>query len=197
MANPFSYGSPVDEGSRTFWVRGADAPLTLVEADGISLSAPRRDRLRDLLADHERGRVSATRPPGDPAFTETLLVELMRTGQFARAFDLVAPECQRRWGGPGRFAEAHGGPGLSLLRGASVLSVRLMDQWADPDHGTRHREVAELEVEYRFGAGERELALRRTVHLVVVEGRWRSICYPADASAAAQPSPGSQAGEAA
>ncbi len=177
--------SPVDAGSRTYWVRGADAPLTLVEAEGAARPRPLRDRLRDLLADHERGRGRAGRPAGDPAFTEMLLVELMRGGQLARAFALLAPECQRRWGGEEAFAAAHPEGSQGRLLGARVAAVRHLEAWVDPRTQTRHPGAAELDVEYRVGPPAQPLVLRRTVHLVAVDGRWRSLCYPAAAAAAA------------
>lgn len=181
--------SPVDAGSRTYWVRGADAPLTLVEAEGAARPRPLRDRLRDLLSDHEGG-ARAERPAGDPAFTEMLFVELVRGQQYQRAFALLAPECRQRWGGAEAFAAAHRQGAHDLLLGARVASVRHLEEWVDPHGETRHRGVAELDVEYRLGAPERPVLLRRTVHLVTVGGRWCSLCYPAEEPAAAAPSAG-------
>ncbi len=169
----------INSGTRTFWSRGAEVPLTLVESDLSSPSRPLRDRVRALVTAHERGigRTGA-RPRGNPAFSEALFVELVRGGQHARAFELLAPECQRSWGSPERFAAAHGGTSLPRLEGVQVVAVRNLEEWVDPDRGARHRQVAELDVEYSFGGGQRVVRLPRTVHLVAVEGRWRSLSYP-------------------
>jgi hypothetical protein len=168
----------IDRRSRTYWWRGGSSPVTLVETDEPPATS-RPSRLRDLVAGRQRGGTGDGRPPGDPAFSEALFVELVRTGQYQRAFSLLAPPCQRSWGSPERFAEAHQGGALSHLDGVSVVAVRHLDEWVDPHRGDRHRGVAELDVEYGFAAGERTAVLRRTVHLVAVDGRWRSLSYPA------------------
>ncbi|MGA8015095.1 MAG: hypothetical protein WCB85_04175 [Candidatus Dormiibacterota bacterium] len=169
-------------GSQTTWSRGAHGPVTLVEVEVTATpGTPRTSRLRDLMAAHERGGPAPDRSPGDPAFSEALFVELIRIGQYPSAFALLAPECQRRWGSSERFAAANRGDALSRLDGVSVGAVRHLDEWVDPDHGDRHRGVAELDVEYGFATGDRLSVLRRTVHLVAVDGRWRSLCYPVEA----------------
>jgi len=175
----------IDAGTRTFWSRGAPGPVTLVESDALVPGRPLRDRVRAMVAAHDRGaRRGDARPPGNPAFSEALFVELIRGGQHARAFALLAPDCQRSWGSAEQFAAAHRGDSLQRLEGVNVVSVRHLDEWVDPHHGNRHRQVAELDVEYAFGAGPRPLTLRRTVHLVAVEGQWRSLSYPAEVAAA-------------
>jgi len=174
----------VDANTRTFWSRGAEGPVTLVESDAPAPSVPLRDRVRALLAAHDHGpRRGGTRPPGNPAFSEALLVELIRGGQHTRAFALLAPECQRRWGSAERFAAAHGEGSLRALESVNVTAVRHLDEWVDPQRGARHRQVAELDVEYRFDAGQRRVKLSRTVHLIAVDGRWRSLSYPIEAAA--------------
>jgi hypothetical protein len=175
----------VDANTRTFWSRGAEGPVTLVESDAPPVARPLRDRVRALVAAHDRGsRHGGARPSGNPAFSEALFVELIRGGQHARAFALLAPECQLRWGSAERFAAAHGEGSLESLGGVNVVAVRHLDQWVDPDRGDHHRQVAELDVEYSFDAGQRRVKLSRTVHLVAVEGRWRSLSYPVEAAAA-------------
>jgi len=159
--------------------------VTLVESEGPVAPRPLRDRVRALVAAHDRGpRRGGPRPAGNPAFSEALFVELIRGGQHARAFALLAPECQLRWGTAERFAAAHGESSLEQLEGVNVVAVRHLDEWVDPHRGDRHRQVAELDVEYSFDAGQRRLKLSRTVHLVAVEGRWRSLSYPVEAAAA-------------
>jgi hypothetical protein len=180
----------IERRPRTFWSRGADAALTLVEAD--VQPAPFRptlsERIRDLVAAHERGpaRVAAgtenaTPAAGEAAYCEALFVELIRLGEYPRAFALLAPQCQHRWGSAKRFADAHRGQ-LGHLEGVQVTAIRHLDQWTDPHHGDRHRGVAELDVEYGLGVGAGPLVLRRTVHLVAVDGRWRSLSYPVEAA---------------
>jgi hypothetical protein len=176
----------VDAATRTFWSRGADDPVTLVESDTPAAARPLRDRVRAMVAAHDGGsRRGNLRPSGNPAFSEALFVELLRGGQHARAFALLAPDCQLRWGSVERFASAHGEGSLQRLDGVNVVAVRHLDQWVDPHHGDLHRQVAELDVEYRFDAGQRMVRLPRTVHLVAVEGRWRSLSYPVEFAAAA------------
>jgi hypothetical protein len=60
----------------------------------------------------------------------------------------------------------------------NVVDVRHLEEWTDPELGDRHRDVAELDVEYSFDAGARVVVLRRTVHLLAVAGKWRSLSYP-------------------
>ena len=175
----------VDANTRTFWSRGAEGPVTLVESD-----APRRGpppaRPGPRSGGGARSGFSAhrPRPSGNPAFSEALFVELIRGGQHARAFALLAPECQLRWGSAERFAAAHAEGSLQSLQSVNVRAVRHLDQWVDPHRGDCHRQVAELDVEYSFDAGQRRVKLSRTVHLVAVEGRWRSLSYPVEAAAA-------------
>jgi hypothetical protein len=175
----------VDAATRTFWSRGADEPVTLVESDTPVAARPLRDRVRAMVAAHDSGsRRGAVRPSGNPAFSEALFVELIRGGQHTRAFALLAPDCQLRWGSAERFAAAHREGSLQQLEGVSVVAIRHLDQWVDPHHGDTHRQVAELDVEYSFAAGLRLVKLARTVHLVAVEGRWRSLSYPVEAALA-------------
>jgi hypothetical protein len=175
----------VDASTRTFWSRGAEGPVTLVESDTGVAARPLRDRVRAMVAAHDSGqRRSGVRPSGNPAFSEALFVELIRGGQHARAFALLAPECQLLWGSVERFAAAHGEPSLRRLEGVNVVAVRHLDEWIDPHQGDVHRQVAELDVQYSFDAGQRRVQLSRTVHLVAFEGRWRSLSYPVEAAVA-------------
>ncbi|MGD0834052.1 MAG: hypothetical protein ABSA40_06450 [Candidatus Dormibacteria bacterium] len=176
---PVAHRVLVDANTRTFWSRGANLPMTLVEADPAGSPAGAPERVRAIVAAHERGPGRAgSALAGDPAFSETLFVELIRGGQYARAFQLLAPGCQRRWGSAERFAGAHRGETGRELRGVNVVEVRHLGEWTDPAQGERHRDVAELDVEYAFANGGRTLVLRRTVHLVAVAGRWRPLSYP-------------------
>jgi hypothetical protein len=89
----------VDAATRTFWSRGAADPVTLVESDTAVAARPLRDRVRAMVAAHDGGqRRGGVRPSGNPAFSEALFVELIRGGQHARAFALLAPDCQQPLG---------------------------------------------------------------------------------------------------
>ncbi|HXA28580.1 MAG TPA: hypothetical protein VN193_07510 [Candidatus Angelobacter sp.] len=173
----------VDASTWTFWSRGASAAETLIEATGhpaernVSVS----QKVAAMLEARDRSRHgSAPAVPryGDPAQAELLFVEMMRAGRFERAYRLMAPECQQRWGNEQEFAIAQQGSGHDQVRGAEVKNVEILDVWPDPDSGRVNREVAELAVEYLIDVGGREVLIERVVHCLLVEGRWRSLCYP-------------------
>jgi hypothetical protein len=173
----------VDASTWTFWSRGASAAETLVEATGHSTQRTTSisQKVAAMLEARDRTRLgSAPAVPryGDPAQAELLFVEMMRAGRFERAYRLLAPECQSRWGGETEFATAQEGSGHDQVRGAEIRSVEIRDVWPDPESGRVNREVAELAVEYLVDVGGREVLIERVVHCVLVEGRWRSLCYP-------------------
>jgi hypothetical protein len=173
----------VDASTWTFWSRGAAAAETLVEATGhpTERTASVSQRVAAVLDARDRtrnGAAPAVPRRGDPAQAELLFVEMMRAGNFARAYRLLAPECQARWGGETEFAAAQVGSGNDMVRGAEVRGVEMLEVWPDPDSGRVNREVAELTVVYLVDVGGREVLMERVVHCVLVEGRWRSLCYP-------------------
>jgi len=173
----------VDASTWTFWSRGATAAETLVEANGrpIERSESVSRRVAAMLEARDRSRHGASPAVprrGDPAQAELLFVELMRHGRFERAFRLLAPECQSRWGDEAAFAAAQQGGGHEQLNHVEIRDVQILEVWPDPDSGRVNREVAELAVAYLVDVGGREVVLERVVHLVLVEGRWRSLCYP-------------------
>jgi hypothetical protein len=156
----------VDEGTRAFWAGSETA----------NVSSRRAAALVDA---HERGRAPVgTRPPGNPAFSEALFVELMRANQYRRAFSLLSEDCQLSWGSPEAFAEKQGASAMRRLRGVSVKEVRYLPEWTETSRGRTYRDVAELDVEYEVGDPDPVVRIRRVVHLVPGGGRWRSICYP-------------------
>jgi hypothetical protein len=172
---PRRHAVTVDRHTRTFWARGEAAATTVVKADA---------ELPGLGAARSPGGVEQhppSRPRGNPAFSETLFIELMRAGRFARAYDQLSPECQRLWGSVEQFTAAHGGGAMRAVQGVSVRAVRYLDGWTDPDTGVTHCHVAELEVEYALGSADDPTRIQRTVHLVPVAGRWRSVCAPPSA----------------
>jgi hypothetical protein len=167
----------VDAHTRTFWSRGSIAPATLVEAD-VGAPGPFEGRAATLVADHQRGVATSSRPRANPAFTEAVFVELMRARQYRRAYALLSPECQQSWGSLEAFIAAQRIGALAQLRGVSVNQVRHLEKWRDPDSGMVHEHAAELEVQYEIGDGTRTASVPRTVHLVGLAGGWRSLCYP-------------------
>jgi hypothetical protein len=155
----------VDPGTRAFWAGSETATIT-------------SRRAAALVDAHERGRGPAgARPPGNPAFSEALFIELMRASQYRRAFTLLSEDCQLSWGSPEAFAEAQGASMMRRLRGVNVKEVRYLPEWTDSTRGTTYRDVAELDVEYEVGDPDPVALIRRVVHLVPGGGRWRSICY--------------------
>ncbi|HXA28264.1 MAG TPA: hypothetical protein VN193_05895 [Candidatus Angelobacter sp.] len=172
----------VDASTWTFWSRGATAAETLVETTGhpAERTASVSQRVAAMLEARDRTRQGAAPvvPRHDPAQAELLFVEMMRAANFERAYRLLAPECQARWGSEADFALAQHGSGHDQVRGAEVKHVELLEVWPDPDSGRVNREVAELTVEYLIDVGGREVLIERVVHCVLVEGRWRSLCYP-------------------
>jgi hypothetical protein len=171
----------IDAHTRTFWARGAAAGETLVEAPLAPAIETLGRRVAALAAAVPSGFAApAPRPRavGSAAFSEALFVELMREGRYERAYALLAPECQASWGSESNFAARQARSARESLLGVDVRSVRYLPQWTDPQRQLVHRDVAELDVAYTVLTGGREAQLERTVHLVAVAGRWRSLCYP-------------------
>jgi len=176
----------VDSQTQTFWSRSTGTTTTLVEAaaGGPAEVETVGRRVAAMLAAREApparaGRETETAPvPSGPAGCEERFVELLRNGSFEGAFALLAPGCQERWGSPGAFAASQRGSAHNLL-GVSVREVRLLPTWVDAEGGCVHRDVAELEVDYRVRVSDATAAtVSRTVHLVAAPGGWRSVCYP-------------------
>jgi hypothetical protein len=163
---PAPRATEVDVETRAFWAGSETAKVT-------------SRRAAALVDAHERGRAPiGTRPPGNPAFSEALFIELMRANQYRRAFSLLSEDCQLSWGSPEAFAEAQGASAMRRLHGVSVKEVRYLPEWTETSRGRTYRDVAELDVEYEVGDPEPVARIRRVVHLVPGGGRWRSICYP-------------------
>jgi hypothetical protein len=166
VAPPARKVTQTDSGTRAFWAGSETANVT-------------SRRAAALVDAHERGRAPlGSRPPGNPAFSEALFVELMRANQYRRAFSLLSEDCQLSWGSPEAFAEAQGASAMRRLRGVSVKEVRYLPEWTETSRGRTYHDVAELDVEYEVGDPEPVARIRRVVHLVAGGGRWRSICYP-------------------
>lgn len=166
----------------TFWNPGARSAETLVEGSRSAPSPSVGRKVAALMAAEAaipRGRGARHgigTGPHDPAFIELTLVELIRARAYDRAFALLTPACQAAWGGVDAFAMAMAASPATPV-GAAVLSVRRLPQWDDGGDNV-HVGVAELEVEYALAAAMRIRTVTRTVHLVRIEGRWRSMLYP-------------------
>lgn len=169
--------NPDGEPARVYW--GA-TPVDPLPDTGVERRETVSQRVAALIAAAERP-APAPRPSANPAFSEALFVELLRAGQYRRAFDQLAPECQVRWGSPSAFAAAQEERLSATVLGVDVREVRILPAWSDPDAGQPYEEVAELEADYRLGDARCPTVVRRTVHLVPVDGRWRSLCYPGGA----------------
>lgn len=173
----------VDPGTQTFWSRSAGTTSTLVEISGPDAGAESVGRrVAAMLAAHDAPAPTAARDraelAADPGAVEGRLVELLREESFEEAYALLAVPCQERWGSAGAFAAGHGASARNLL-GLLVRETRYLAEWTDPEGGCVHRDVAELDVDYRVRlGGSRTATVSRTVHLVATAGGWRSICYP-------------------
>src|SRR5579862_2751082 len=156
-----------------------DVVATLVDSEPGTAILRRGNRVAEIIAAHDTGRVvdSPLRPRANPAFAEAVFVELMRAHQYRRAFDLLSTDCRRAWGSPEKFAAAQARGSMSRLRGVRVKAVRHLAEWTDAEGGRTHREVAELDVEYTMNGAE-PAVVTRVVHLVADAGKWRSLCYP-------------------
>lgn len=190
-ATPLAGGDPdsllVDSGTQTFWSRSAGTTSTLVEISGPDAGAQSVGRrVAAMLAAQNAPAPVAARAQvelaADPGAVEGRLVELLREEGFEEAYALLAIPCQERWGSARAFAAGHGASARNLL-GLLVREVRYLAEWSDAEGGCVHRDVAELDVDYRVRlAGSRTATVSRTVHLVATAGGWRSICYPPTAA---------------
>ena len=168
----------IDPVTHTFWRPGSPRSETLVEASPATAASRVGQRVAALVEARQPARAAPRgRGTANPGFTEALLVELLRAGRFERAFGLLAPECQLSWGSAEAFA-AESAPAAALLEGVEIGEVRYLDEWTDEAGRRTHQQVAELEVEYALRTGHRRRQVRRTVHLVEVEGRWRTLLFP-------------------
>jgi len=115
---------------------------------------------------------------GDPAATEEAFTRNIADGRFDMAWDLLTPDSQESWHGREAFAEemAARQPNKNLV-GSRVRQVRLLPIWTDHESRKTYHEVAELVVDYRVRQRQREMLVTRDVHLINVQGAWKSLCY--------------------
>jgi hypothetical protein len=175
----------VDPHTQTFWSRTTGISSTLVEApepapefETVGRKVAAMLAARNAPAPPAGCRDAGTAPGVGPAGCEERFVDLLREGRYEGAFALLTDDCQQRWGSAGAFAAEQGTTARNLL-GLSVREIRYLAEWVDAEGGGVHRNVAELEVDYRVRlATERAATVSRTVHLVAAPEGWRSICYP-------------------
>ncbi|HEV1996857.1 MAG TPA: hypothetical protein VGR61_01840 [Candidatus Dormibacteraeota bacterium] len=123
--------------------------------------------------------VSAGAVAGEnPTLCEETFTELISASRFASAWDLLTPDSQASWQDKESFTREMGArqPGRGLL-GSKVREVRMLAQWTDEHTSKTYHEVAELVVDYRVRRQARESIVTQDVHLVNVNGGWKSLCY--------------------
>ena len=123
--------------------------------------------------------VSAGAVAGEnPTLCEETFTELISASRFDSAWDLLTPDSQASWRDKESFSREMDArqPGRGLL-GSKVREVRMLAQWTDEHTSKTYREVAELVVDYRVRHRARETIVTQDVHLVNVNGGWKSLCY--------------------
>lgn len=125
------------------------------------------------------------RPPAPasiaPGTFELKFTSLHREQRFDSMWDLLAEDAQRSWGGRQRFVERMRRQAAEYeLAAAEVGDSQIVPEWTDRRRHRTYRNVARLQVLYRFRHGEEELAVQREVHLVPAAGGWRTLFYPAE-----------------
>jgi hypothetical protein len=123
--------------------------------------------------------VSADLVAGEnPTLCEETFTRLISAGRFNAAWDLLTPDSQLSWRDKESFSREMGArqPGRGLL-GSKVREVRMLAQWTDEHTSKTYNEVAELVVDYRVRARARETIVTQDVHVVNVNGGWKSLCY--------------------
>jgi hypothetical protein len=123
--------------------------------------------------------VSAGAMAGEnPRLCEETFTELISASRFDSAWDLLTPDSQASWTDRESFVREMGDrqPGRGLL-GSKVREVRMLAQWTDEQTSKTYQEVAELVVDYRVRQRARETIVTQDVHLVNVNGGWKSLCY--------------------
>jgi len=123
--------------------------------------------------------VSADAVAGEnPTLCEETFTRLISASRFDSAWDLLTPDSQASWSNRESFTREMGArqPGRGLL-GSKVREVRMLAQWTDEHTSKTYNEVAELVVDYRVRRQARESIVTQDVHLVNVNGGWKSLCY--------------------
>lgn len=113
-----------------------------------------------------------------PTLCEETFTRLISAGRFDAAWDLLTPDSQTSWKDQAGFTRemAARQPGRGLL-GSKVREVRMLASWTDDQTKKTYHEVAELVVDYRVRQRTSETVVTQDVHLVNVDGGWKSLCY--------------------
>jgi hypothetical protein len=117
--------------------------------------------------------------PADPAECEETFTRLVSDGKFEDAWELLTPDSQASWGVKPRFIDEMLARQAANVVDSKVREVRLLPVWTDQTTLKTHRDVAELVVDYRVLRQTREVVVQKNVHVVMVRGGWKSLCYPA------------------
>ncbi|MDQ6747996.1 MAG: hypothetical protein M3010_07840 [Candidatus Dormibacteraeota bacterium] len=114
----------------------------------------------------------------NPTLCEETFTRLISAGRFDSAWSLLAPDSQASWDDKASFTRemAANQPGRGLL-GSKVREVRMLASWRDEHTKKTYHEVAELVVDYRIRRRAEETVVTQDVHLVNVNGGWKSLCY--------------------
>ena len=123
--------------------------------------------------------VSAGAVAGEnPTLCEETFTRLISAERFDAAWDLLTPDSQASWKDQASFTREMGArkPGRGLL-GSKVREVRMLASWKDEHTNKTYHEVAELVVDYRVRQRAQETVVTQDVHLVNVNGGWKSLCY--------------------
>jgi hypothetical protein len=114
----------------------------------------------------------------NPTLCEETFTKLISAGRFDAAWDLLTPDSQASWKNRESFTRemAARQPGRGLL-GSKVREVRMLATWTDDETKKTYHEVAELVVDYRVRQRAKETVVTQDVHLVNVNGGWKSLCY--------------------
>jgi hypothetical protein len=115
---------------------------------------------------------------GNPTLCEETFTRLISASRFDSAWDLLTPDSQASWQDQASFTRemAARQPGRGLL-GSKVREVRMLASWKDEHTNKTYHEVAELVVDYRVRHRAQETVVTQDVHLVNVNGGWKSLCY--------------------
>ncbi len=117
-------------------------------------------------------------PNANPAFVETLFMELLKVSQFERAFALLAKECRSAWSSSREFAQSLEQQGLTRVSAMAVRECQFLESWEDAAHGAAFEHVAELRVEYAFALKGTVHRMSKTVHVVAEDGMWKCLYFP-------------------
>ncbi|MHB8573425.1 MAG: hypothetical protein ACYDAY_10835 [Candidatus Dormibacteria bacterium] len=116
--------------------------------------------------------------PQDPRHCEELFTNFQKLRKYEDMWMLLAPEAQASWGSRESFVrQTMEADSRVRVVGSEVDDVQILPVWTDRRRQKTYRNVAELKVKYHLKADWKDLALERDVHLVHVDGGWRTLCF--------------------